>query len=1118
MFKGMVRTKSFWSVFIALSLVSAVVGSKYLFKVLPMMSLDVKMNREQALEKTDALARTYNWAPLDSWQTAHFESDVFTQFFAELECGGIKTFQDMIKDKLHEPYQWHVRNFKEGVTQESFAFFTPQGEPYGFELKLAEDDTPGNLGITEARILALEFAQKDWNVSFDDYKEVETSKVETPKGRVDHTFLYERTDKTLGKDGKYRIKLVVSGNVFAQLKRFVHVPEGFARRYQEMRSQNNIFASGFGMLFKILFILVGGLIGGFILIRKRRYLLAPALCSVGVLSFFSFLNTFNNLPLAWMNYNTAQSSNSFMLTLITVGIFGVLQNFIAFLLIVGAGESFGRWAFPNHIQFWKSWSKDTGGSLTLLGQTLGGYGLFCLELPLMATMYYTLTKGLGWWAPAGTLINPNILATYAPWLGAFSNSLSAGFWEEFAFRALPIAGMILLGRYFKKENLFLIIGLIGQAIIFGGMHTFYAQQPVYFRIVELFIPSLIWAATYLIFGLLPGIICHYLWDLMWFSFPIMISTGPGTLIQKIIIITLGLFPLLVVLFRRWQVGKWYYASESAKNSAWKVPTETAVEEAAPKKIVTTLSDYKIKIILGAGILGLAACAFFGKEKNSNPQLTLTKQQAISASQEIVNALPDADKKWTIFAQADSGTLPQQLRNYTHIHRFMWQTQPRDVYKNLLGTYLTTAHWKTRFVTFEGDVAERAEEYVCFVNTQSEVYRVWHILPEAQEGKSLSEGEARGIALATIKEHFDLSAQELKEISAIDIKKPHRKDWNFIFQDTAYDLKDGGQTRISIVIGGDKIVDYERFIFVPETWIRTETLRTGMLSSFSMISILFMILLIMLSMGVAGSTSFTSFKLSRFLLFFGLIGIVSIISILNKISFLSFNFISAQSFNSQLFSTLISMFGSVVLQGFGLAFLLIGFAVHCAQTTYKKNVLLPFVGVALTFIIEGIVAGCDKFSPQLAPIVANLTALSTSSPLINTFVFGSSYLFLLVALLVPVSICLTKITNHWQKRIFVGLLLCLGMGIAVTSIAGAESIMACFAIGIPIGLTLYIGHRYILMHDPSLFIPVFASSIALEMLRNGLLQGYPAALTNAFIGILFTLGIGMFWFKKIKNTV
>ena len=63
MFKGITRTTGFWSIFLIASLASAIVGGKYLFKVLPMMSIDLQMSRDQALEKTNHLKLQYYQAP-----------------------------------------------------------------------------------------------------------------------------------------------------------------------------------------------------------------------------------------------------------------------------------------------------------------------------------------------------------------------------------------------------------------------------------------------------------------------------------------------------------------------------------------------------------------------------------------------------------------------------------------------------------------------------------------------------------------------------------------------------------------------------------------------------------------------------------------------------------------------------------------------------------------------------------------------------------------------------------------------------------------------------------------------------------------------------------------------
>jgi hypothetical protein len=1124
MFKNITRTTGFWSVFTAVSLVSAFFGAKYFFKVTPMLSLNMQMNRDQALQDASQLSQSHDWQPSKFDSATAFQHDGLVQFFAELECGGVETFKTMIKEKLYQPYKWHVRHFKEQVTQENHVFFTPEGHPYGFELKFADTDNPGNLSVSEARALALKLAQKDWNISFDDYKEIEVSKDEKPSGRLDHTFLYERTNKKLGEEGKYRIRLVVSGNKFSQLTQFVHVPESFIRRYTEMRSKNNMFVSGFWMIFRILYLILGCLIGGFILIRKRRYLAVPTLIAVGTLAILSILTTLNSLPLMWMGYNTATSSTSFIATAIMSGIFGALMNGVTFLLVIGAAEGFDRWAFPNHIQFWKSWGKKVGGSLNILGQTLGGYGLFCFELLLMTVTYYILSRWFGWWMPTGTLIDPNILATHVPWFNSFVPSLTAGFWEEFANRALPIAGALVLGRYLGREKLFLAIAFIGQAIIFGGLHTFYAQQPVYFRIVELFIPSLIWGAAYLLFGLLPGIICHYIWDLMWFSFPIMASNAPGMLFQKFMILLVGFAPLLVVFYRRFQVGAWKYVSDSDRNEGWKVPAIVTHAKETIKSAVITLSANTQNIVLGLGIFGLASCFVFGQLKNTNPPLNISKTQAIESAQKALHTLPNTEKKWTILSQAAAreivapscsaaGCKPNPSQ---HAHSFIWRTQ-KDLYSTLLGTYLPSAHWQIRFASFEGDLIERTEEYRVFVNTDGNVYRISHTLPEQTKGSSLSQGEARGIALAGAKHFFNLGPNELKEISAFDIERPHRKDWTFTFQDTSRELKEDGQARVSIIIGGKTVIDYERFVFVPETWARTETNRLSFLGSFSMICLLFILLLSLLAAGTAGHLIFAHFNMKNFLFFFGIFTSVSCIYIYNAFPAWNFNFLTAQPFSSQIFSMVATMLSGALLQGFLSAVLAGHVFIFVKGTRYRKTTLLPVVGMALVGGLCGIVTLVGKFLPTLNPQIADISTLNSYLPTLNVTLWLLSPFIKVTALFVLLARFVNTFTNNWKKRTVLGaaLIICSGI-VTALMMGGAQSIVGTFVIGIPLGIGLLLTHYYIISNDLSLVVPATAGLFIFTALHTGLMNGYPGAFMSSIIGIIVIAGFGFLWFTRIAS--
>jgi hypothetical protein len=56
------------------------------------------------------------------------------------------------------------------------------------------------------------------------------------------------------------------------------------------------------------------------------------------------------------------------------------------------------------------------------------------------------------------------------------------------------------------------------------------------------------AGVYLSFGLLPSIITHYLYDLVFFSLPLFASTNKYAFVNQAATILLGLIPILVILF------------------------------------------------------------------------------------------------------------------------------------------------------------------------------------------------------------------------------------------------------------------------------------------------------------------------------------------------------------------------------------------------------------------------------------------------------------------------------------------------------------------------------------------------------------------------------------------
>ena len=86
-----------------------------------------------------------------------------------------------------------------------------------------------------------------------------------------------------------------------------------------------------------------------------------------------------------------------------------------------------------------------------------------------------------------------------------------------------------------------------QAIVFGAGHAPYPNQPAFARPVELIIPSIGFGLLYVYFGLLPGIILHFAFDVVWFALPIFLASAPGIWFQRLMIVALTLVPLWIVL-------------------------------------------------------------------------------------------------------------------------------------------------------------------------------------------------------------------------------------------------------------------------------------------------------------------------------------------------------------------------------------------------------------------------------------------------------------------------------------------------------------------------------------------------------------------------------------------
>jgi hypothetical protein len=1106
----MLRKPVFWLALSLASIGAIIFAYRFFPQAFPIVTLDLQMDRQNALAAAQRLAQQHHWKPEEFKQAASFRLDQQAQNFVELEAGGTEAFRRMLAENLYSPYTWNVRHFKERETFEVLIRFTPKGEPYGFVQKLPEKDPGAALAADSARVIAESAAAKDWQIDLSQYQLAEKSQETRPGGRVDHTFVYERPNLKIG-EGRYRLRLVAGGDRLTELTHFIKVPEAFSRRYEEMRSANETIGFGASAAMVLLYILGGCGIGLFFLLRHHFVVWRQPLFWGLLIAFLQVLAGLNQLPLTWMDYDTALSSQGFLLNQIMslLGQFIILA--IVFTLSFMAAESLSRRAFPHHIQQWRLWTSGVAGSKPVLGRTVGGYLLVSLFMAYDVALYFFATKWLGWWTPSDTLVQPNVLAAYFPWLDAIAISAQAGFWEESLFRAVPIAGAALIGEKLGRRRAFIVGAMILQALVFGAGHAGYATQPAYARLVELIIPSWGFGLIYIYFGLLPGIILHFVFDVVWFALPLFVSSAPGIWIDRALVVLLALVPLWIVLFVRLRAGRWLEVDEEKYNRAWMPPAKAeaepvVTEAAAPSAINTTTA----RVLLVGGLLGVVIWGLATHFKTEAPPLNTSRSEAEAmARQTLTERGIELPAPWRVLSAVQA----QPNEN----DRFVWQNGGKENYRKLLGQYLAPPHWKIRFARFEGDVAERAEEYQVFIADNGGVFRVRHQLPEARPGDSLSVEAARAIAHSALQKNFQLEPAALKEISAVASKRPARQDWTFEFSDSLnYPLKQG-EARLAVQIAGDQVVDAYRYIHVPEEWSRQERNQRNLPNIIGISCTVVVVLLIIAgAIGAVVAWSRKNFSARTFWSFLALIFGLNLIGFINGWPSLMAQFSTAQPWKTQMLIFIGAGLISTLLVAVALG-LIIGFVQNwrSQRSTIKTSEALSW-GMSLGILAAGLLSATAFFAPSLKPSWARYDAAGTYLPLLEASLDPIGRLIVQTALLLLVFAAVDRFTNGWtRKRVLFSALVIL-LGLFLAGARSVETLPFWSLSGLVMGALLLLAYIFVLRFDLALVPLAVGAVIILSELKQGIAPPIPAALPGAIIAVVLTALLAFYWLKKLAQ--
>jgi membrane protease YdiL (CAAX protease family) len=1076
------------------------------------------MSRSNALEQAAALARQHNLGPATYQQAALFATDHDVQTYVELHAGGAKAYSAMVKGTLYSPYTWQVRHVKPLETNELILRFKPDGTFYGFVEKIAENIPGTALTPEQAELIAQRQAILLCNVQIAEYQRIEVSKEVRPNGRIDHTFVYERPHMAIGK-ATYRLRLVVTGDKLTEVTHFVKIPEEFYHQYKEMRSANNTLAQAANICMVIIYILGIGIIGLLYLLR-RRYLLwkAPMVCGliIALLNAGAHLSQF---PLFWFIYQTTSS----LWTFVSGTLLQVLINFVLvwalYTFVFMIAESLTRAALPKLGQFWKTWTRSSGSSWATLENTAAAYLLVPLFFADVVLFYRITTHYLGWWTPSEQLTDPNVLASYMPWLNAVAPSLSAGFLEECLFRAFPLAAALLLGRAYGKKNWWLAGAFILQILIFGAAHANYPAQPAYARLVELVVFSTLMGVIYLKRGLLVGIITHALYDLVWFALPIFISQAPHAWIQKSFVSIVGLLPIAIVVFRRFQYGYWHVVDAQECNCAQlaAIPEPCMQEQQSDPSYPespTSIQDGHKKIL---GLVALAALVLWGSltqftpdaQPLSLPQRDAKKMSATALEQRGFHL----DKNWNavpLATQYGSPITHPQSTETTALnqHKFVWQTSGKSVYEQLLGSYLEQPHWGIRYLRFNGSVQERSEEYYVSIDN-THVSSFQHTLAESRPGKQLSEQDARVLAQKLLREVYGTDHKNCDEVSAISSKKPQRLDWKFTFAEKNQPPLKEGQARIAITIAGDELAGYYRYVHVPEEWLRTQDKlneRNGLIRTIAVIILLALIILFGIRIFRTRKQSLPAHYWHMSVLFF----VLFLIQTINGLPYTLATVLNAQEpYWQQLFRISGWLCTNVIIVAL-LYPLFMSFVNIRSQGRYGSRYI--WYGISLGVFWAGLSALTNYCTPSTEPVVGSIQHLNAYIPCLAIILekIGQFLTYTVGVLFCVQSLDTLHASRH---RSIVQIVLLMLLGLLIGACQPIATIPHTIIFGCILGIYMAVSYRVVLHHIPMITPWTTSTVLALSMVRHSTLLMSNSALLCNIIGIIIIFIMAWFWHKK-----
>lgn len=780
-------------------------------RALPVLAISDRIGREEALERANAFITAHDLAPDSARRAVAFTSDDSLRTFVELAGGGRDSLQSLLRGHDVSLFSWLVRAFTPGDARETQIRLAPDGRLIGVRRILPDslvrpsmDDTAGRVMADSVLTQWLGEPNAQWSLLASSYA------TRKPSDRIDRTYTYERVGRTIS-GAPLRLDVVIAGDLVSEARPYVVIPESFGRRYEEMRSANNLLA-----LFSTL-----GLLGLIVIamVALRRYSREhtvrwgpPAVIGV-VVGAFVTAAMLNELPASWMLYDTAGSAELHQWTSVAFALVAGGMTVLLLMLTLAAAEALTRHAFPWHLDWWQYWKNR--GTREIAARVGGGYVVAALGFAYVAA-FYTVTRGaFGWWVPSEMIDDPNQIASPLPWVAGIGLSLQAAISEEALFRAVPLSIIALWAGPRVDKDRWMAAGVVVTALLFGFAHSTYPSWPPYSRGVEIFLEACVWGVLFLRFGILVPVIAHFVYDLVLFGLFATAGSGAEYRTTAAIMLLALLAPVLAVMVERLRQGRWMPLGEGAWFESWtsSPPAPPAVPVGTPAPPARTVDESRLRplTVVIPLVAVVAAVLPPATARTAGPEFTMSRASVGAVADSMLRARGVDPGGWRLLI----GTATDTAQYW---HRFLARHDAESLATKLAPTYAVPAWWVARYVRTDTSLAERTEEWRIRIYPDGRPLDVRHILPEAAPGASLTRDSIRVLSMAALgAAGFPTAA--LTEVKYEEAQKPSRRDVTVTYVDTTVALPAGATARVLVSIAGDEAVAVRRGVELPESFVR-----------------------------------------------------------------------------------------------------------------------------------------------------------------------------------------------------------------------------------------------------------------------------------------------------------